>query len=194
MKNTQLLLAAPRTLNLTNIKDRVFASRYLQDGAFVTFRNSYKYPVGQRKWCSPFDGELNNQNPASYQNYYSYIVRFEKEQKAIRSEKRYAAIAKKAGYKSYAAMVKGEAKKAAKASKIAKKAAYKNILTEIKTKKKEGMKFVYIVKNWIGSPRHLRKGVNYQGYSSSQTNHEIQIEMKGKKIAEIATFIIHNAI
>ena len=70
----------------------------------------------------------------------------------------------------------------------------KNLKNEIKAKKKEGMKFVYIVKNWIGSPRHLRKGVNYQGYSSFQTNHEIQIEMKGKKLAEIATFIIHNAI
>jgi hypothetical protein len=197
MKTTQLLLPAPRTLNMTNIRDRVFASRYSQDGAFVSFRPAYtgRYYSGKALGVSPFDDHSpKGSDVATYNNYYSFIQKFEKEQKAIRSAKRYARIAKKAGYKSYEAMIAGEKKKATKAAKKLAKIQLKNLKIEIKSKKKEGMNFCYIVKNWIGSPKHLRKGVNYQGYSSFQTNHEIQISLKGKKISEIALFILHNAI
>ena len=89
MKNTQLLLAAPRTLNLTNIRDRVFASRYLQDGAFVSFRPVYtgRYYSGKAFGVSPFDGHSpKGSDVATYNNYYSFIQKFEKEQKQINNK------------------------------------------------------------------------------------------------------------
>lgn len=183
------LLPDPLVFDFTRIQDRVRASRYLSDGAFVTFRKSYKYPYTSGK--SPFDGKMDDQNPASYQNYYKFIQQFEAEKKKIRSDKRYTSIAKKAGYKSHSLMLIGDKKKAEKVNKIAAKNTKKELIKRIKEGKK-GNKYCYIVQNWIGSPRHLRKGVNYFGFSKEMTNHKIVMTLRGKKLPEIVKFINSN--